>query len=111
MAKKNRAKAVDFDDSKMEILKNPSEAAAYLNAHLEEDGPNKEKYFLRALKNVARAHGVSHLAEKAELWRRTIYKVLSGDTVPRLDTLTSILNAMDLSITITRKSQSAKRSA
>lgn|GEM_PF-6904587 len=48
-----------YEESLIESLKDPAEAAAYLNAHLgEEDG---EALFLLALRDVARANGVAEM--------------------------------------------------
>lgn len=47
----------DYDESLMEALKQPSEAAEYLNVALEE---GDKSLFLTALGNVARAHGFTN---------------------------------------------------
>lgn len=55
----------------IEALKDPSEAAAYLNAAIEE---GDRAAFLLALRNVAEAHGgMTTIAEKAHLNRESLY--------------------------------------
>lgn len=89
-----------YEDSLKDSLKNPVEAAAYLNAHLgEEDG---EELFLLALRDVARANGVGDIAEAASLGRESLYKALSKDGNPKLSTLRSVLKAMGLKLTVER---------
>ena len=71
-----------YEESLKESLKNPEEAAAYLNAHLDED--DSEEMFLLALRDVAKAHGFSEVAEQADLGRESLYKALSKDGNPKL---------------------------
>jgi len=90
----------DYKESLTEALKDPKEAAAYLNAHLEEQGKDAEELFLMALRDVATAYGVSELAEEAELGRESLYKALSQSGNPKLSTLVSLLNAMGLKLSV-----------
>ena len=89
-----------YEDSLIESLKDPKEAAAYLNAHLEEEGEDAEALFLLALRDVAKSHQISELAEKAELGRESLYKTLSAEGNPKLTTLRALLQAMDLKLTV-----------
>ncbi|MCX5789143.1 MAG: putative addiction module antidote protein [Elusimicrobia bacterium] len=76
-------------------LKDPREAAAYLNAAVEENDP---ALILAALADVARAHGVSKTAKKASLTRMGLYKMLSKGGNPQFKTLLGVLNASGLQI-------------
>jgi len=97
-----------YEESLIESLKDPAEAAAYLNAHLgEEDG---EALFLLALRDVARANGVGEIAEAAALGRESLYKALSKDGNPKLSTLRSVLKAMGLKLTVERDEDRKKAS-
>ncbi len=97
-----------YEESLIESLKDPAEAAAYLNAHLgEEDG---EELFLLALRDVARANGVGEIAEAAALGRESLYKALSKDGNPKLSTLRSVLKAMGLKLTVERDEDRKKAS-
>ena len=87
MKMKNKIKAKKYEDSLIESLKDPIEAAAYLTVHIEDDSKYAEKTFLLALKDVARAYGIKEVAEKAKLGRESLYKTLSGSVNPKLNTL------------------------
>lgn len=87
-----------YEESLMESLQNPEEAAAYLNAHLDEE--DSEEMFLLALRDVAKAHGFSEVAEQANLGRESLYKALSKDGNPKLSTLKSLLKVVGLKLAI-----------
>ncbi len=89
-----------YEESLLEALRDPAEAAAYLNAHLEEDGEDVEELFLMALRDVARAHGFRHVADKAEVGRESLYKALSQTGNPKLTTLKRVLDAVGLKISV-----------
>lgn len=100
MAKKAKrtSKTISYNEHLFERLKNPKEAAAYLNAALEDEDP---RVFLVALKDVTEAHGgMAKLAKEAELNRENLYRTLSTRGNPRLDSLVSILDVFDLHISI-----------
>jgi probable addiction module antidote protein len=79
----------NYDEELMEALKNPEEAAEYLNAALAD--PNQE-VFLLALRDVIAARGgMSDLAEKATLNRVSLYRSLSKRGNPELRTLNRML--------------------
>lgn len=76
----------------IESLKDPNEAAAYLNAALEE---NDTQFFLKALRNVAEAHGgINQLGE------------LSQEN-PEFSNLAAILNTLGLKLEIAVKETQA----
>src|SRR5476649_1462336 len=89
-----------YDVSLRESLKDPKEAAAYLNAHLEDDEKDSEELFLLALRDVAKAHGFGDVAKSAELGRESLYKALSSDGNPKFSTLRSLLKAMGLKLSV-----------
>jgi DNA-binding phage protein len=62
MAMKSYKATKDYKEYLRETLADPEEAAAYLNAALEE---GDESVFLLALRDVAEAHGIAKLAEQA----------------------------------------------
>ena len=66
---------------------------------LEENDP---KYFAKALGNVARAKGMSSVSEATGLGRQSLYRALSGDGNPRIDTLFRVLDALEVKLAITR---------
>ena len=88
-----------FSETLNEILKDPEEAALYLEACLE-DGDME--LFTAALRDVAEARGgMSYLSQATHLNRETLYRTLSKDGNPRLETLHKILAAMGLRIGVT----------
>ena len=87
----------DHQKSLLETLKDPREAAEYLNAALEE-GDNE--LFLLALKNVVKASGVTNIARKTHLNRENLYKMLSEKGNPELTSLWSILSSIGLKMSI-----------
>lgn len=84
----------------LESLKDSEEAAAYLNAALEDDSEEAEELFLLALRNVAEARGLARLAEEAELNRESLYRMLSPKGNPRLSTLGALLDALGLRLAV-----------
>lgn len=90
-----------YEESLTEALKDPVEAAAYLNACLEDDGEgDAEELFLVALRDVAKAHGFTEVASKSKIGRESLYKVLSEEGNPTLATLSALLHAMGLRISV-----------
>ena len=81
------------DDYLDEALKDPKEAARYLNAAAEENDP---ALILVALAQVAKAHGVSKTAKRASLSRMGLYKMLSKTGNPEFKTFVGVLNASGL---------------
>ena len=91
-----------YEESLLESLQDPVEAAAYLNAHLE-DEEDSEEVFLLALRDVAKAHGFSGIAEKSKLGRESLYKSLSEAGNPKLTTLRTVLDSIGLKFNIEPK--------
>ncbi len=83
------------DEYLTESLKNPKEAALYLNAAAEENDPS---LLLVALANVAKAHGVTHMAKRVSLSRMGLYKTLSKKGNPEFKTFLGILKASGIPI-------------
>lgn len=80
-------------------LKDPKNAAAYVEAALEENDPEG---LLQALRNVADARGgVARIAEKTGLNREALYRTLSKRGNPQLKSLAAILGATGLRLSVT----------
>ncbi len=78
-----------------EHLRTPEEMAAYLEACLEEaDGD--ASLIARALGDIARARGMTEIAHDTGLSRESLYKGLSGDRTPSLDTILRVMKALGL---------------
>ena len=93
------ARSKNYQDSLLESLVDASEAAAYLNAALE-DGDNE--VFLLALRNVADARlgGMSKLANATGLNRESLYRMLSDNGNPELNSLSRLLQALGLKLAV-----------
>ena len=93
------AKSRTYDETLKETLNDPEEAAAYLNAALEEGDP---AVFLLALKDVANIHGgVARVAQAAKLNRENLYRMLSGNGNPTVNSLNALLHTLGLRLAIT----------
>ena len=93
------AKSIDYHDYLIESLKDPIEAAGYLNATLDDgdiDG------FLEALRNVIEAYGgMTKLADKASKSRNSLYKTVVGTGNPYLRNTSEILHTLGFHLSIT----------
>ena len=81
---------VDFLDSDEALVE-------YLNAALAENDP---KYFAKALGNVARAKGMSSISDVSGVGRQSLYRALSDEGNPRIDTLFKVLEALNIRLAI-----------
>ena len=79
----------DFDMA--EMLKTEEDVANYLTLVLEE---NDISEFTHALGVVARARGMSAVAEQSGLTREALYKALRPSSHPRFDTIHRVCNAL-----------------
>ena len=80
-----------------EHLRTPKEMAAYLEAAMEEAGDDAA-FIAKALGDIARAKGMSQVAGDAGLSRESLYKALSGDRNPSLDTVLKVVGALGLKL-------------
>ena len=79
----------------MKQLKDPREAAEYLNACFEDS----EEVFLLGLRNVVEARGgMSALAKSTKLNRENLYRSLSKRGNPKLSSLSTILEALGIEL-------------
>jgi probable addiction module antidote protein len=79
----------------LQRLRDPSEAADYINGALEQgDMPE----LMMALRDVAEARGVGHVAARAGLNRENVYRMLSDKGNPRLSSLFPLLLALGVEL-------------
>jgi probable addiction module antidote protein len=71
--------------------------AEYLTAAAEDENPD---VLLLALANVAKARGMTQVAEAAGLGRESLYKTLAPGAHPRMSTVRAILRALNVRLTI-----------
>jgi probable addiction module antidote protein len=92
------APSVAYEPWLIEKLKDPAEAAAYLEAVIEE---SDQAALMLALRQVAQAQGgIAKIARKAKLTREATYKMLSATGNPELRSLRAILSAAGLRIAV-----------
>ena len=93
------ARTIDYHDYLIETLKEPSEAAGYLNAALDDgdiDG------FLEALRNVVEARGgMTKLSEKTAKGRNNLCKTTSSTGNPYLRNTNEILQTLGFHLSVT----------
>ncbi|TNE79751.1 MAG: putative addiction module antidote protein [Bacteroidetes bacterium] len=82
-------KASKFDIA--EYLDNEEMVQEYLNHVLEEGNANE---IVAALGHVAKAIGMSKIAEQTGLSRPSLYKALSENAKPQFDTILKVLRAV-----------------
>jgi probable addiction module antidote protein len=81
-----------------DYVRSPADAAAYLEACLEE-APDDAGLFAAALGDIARARGMGELAAATGLTREGLYKALSKEGNPRLDTVLRVMRALQIRFT------------
>ena len=82
-------KLIPFDVTK--YLGDEVAVAEYLNAALEEENLGT---FLAALGDVAKAKGMTSVAEQAGLGRESLYKALAPGATPRFETIFKVAGAV-----------------
>ena len=100
-----------YREDLIEDLKDRREAAAYLNAALEE---GDKDVFLLALRDVLDAQGgMTKIAQYAKMNRVSLYKMLSKKGNPEFESILSLLNALRIKFQVVseRESRTHKRAA
>lgn len=94
----------------------PFDAAEYLDseemiaAYLSEAAASgDEQLFLTALADIARARSMTKLAKDSGLGRESLYKSLRAGAKPRFDTVSAIMRAMGLQLSVVPARTSAAR--
>jgi len=86
-------KVLSFDMA--EFLQTPDEVVEYLNQVIV-DGDNDE--LVRALGHIAKARGMTEIAEKSGLGRESLYKALRPGAKPQYATVAKVLSALGVGI-------------
>lgn len=107
----NRAAAVTasvaYEDWLIERLKNPEEAAAYLEAAIDQAD---QGVLMLALRQVAQAQGgVAAIARRAKLTREATYRILSLGGNPELRSFKALLAATGLRLAVRPAARHGKR--
>jgi probable addiction module antidote protein len=90
-----RIKLTEFDPSA--YLDNDDVIAEYLSAALEDGNPD---VFLSAVGNVAKARGMSVIAEQTGLGRESLYKAFAPGAKPRYDTVLKVLKSLGVKLQV-----------
>ena len=92
--------SVDYREALIEALRNnEEEQLLYLKATLEDNWDAPEA-FLLSLKTIAEARGFKNFAEEAGLSRESLYRTLSSDGNPKIETVFKILHALGMKLTV-----------
>lgn len=88
-----------------QLLRDPEVAVEYLNFALEDGNPD---VILMAVRSIAEAQheGIAGLAEKAELGRESMYKMLSNTGNPKLSSFTKVIHSLGLKLKVERNKPS-----
>lgn len=98
-----------YEDWLVQRLKDPAEAAAYIEAVIAE---GDQAAIMLALRQVARARGgIAEIARKAKLTREATYRMLSKGGNPELKSLTAVLGAAGLQLSVKPVGIRMKRAA
>lgn len=91
------AKTKTFTYDVADRLRTPEEMALYLDACIEESGGDAA-FIAKALGDIARAQGMTRVAEGAGLSRESLYKSLSGERVPDFSTVLKVMKSLGLKL-------------
>lgn len=86
-----------YQESLIQSLKDPEEAAEYINAAL---GEGDLDIFLLALRNVAEAHGMTSVSRRAKLNRVSLYRMLSKRGNPEFQSVLQLLSSWGLKLEV-----------
>lgn len=88
-------KVTEFDPSV--YLDSEEAIAEYLSAALEDDDPS---VFLAAIGHVAKARGMSAIAQESGLGRESLYKAFAPGAKPRYETVQKVLHSLGVKINV-----------
>ncbi|HVJ31615.1 MAG TPA: addiction module antidote protein [Terriglobia bacterium] len=90
MPKYTKFDAADYLDSEEMI-------AEYLNAVLEEDDP---ELFLSAIADIAKAKGMTKVAEESGLGRESLYKAFAPGSHPQYETVRKVIKSLGVRLKV-----------
>ena len=94
-ARKTKMKTLPWDAA--DYLKTDADVAHYLEAVFEDGDP---ALVASALGDVARAKGMTRVAQAAGLGRESLYKALSPDGNPEFATVLKVMRALGLKLRV-----------
>jgi probable addiction module antidote protein len=78
-----------------DYLRDEESIAEYLNALMEEED---EDLLLSGIGDIAKARGMTRIAEKAGLGRESLYKALAPGAKPRFETIMRVLHSLGVDL-------------
>lgn len=100
---KKQAKVLDIS----EYLDSEEAIAAYLSSIVEE---NDWDLLVQAIGHVAKARGMTKIAQDSGLGRESLYKSFGASSQPRFETVMKVLGAMHIRIQLTPDQPEKRRS-
>jgi len=94
-----------YQGSLIKSLKDPTAAAEYINAAIEE---NDLDTLLLAFRNVAEAHGMTVVSDRANLHRVSLYRMLSDEGNPEFQSVLQLLKAWGLKFSVVPEEESRR---
>jgi len=94
----------NYQEGLLKRLQEPEYAKEYLNEALKE---GSQEVFMVALRDVAKAKGISLIAKETELNRESMYRMLSKKGNPNLSSLSKLLDTLGLTLNIGMKENAA----
>ena len=80
-----------------DYLDNEEVIAEYLTAALEDENPD---VFLAAIAEVAKARGMTAVANSTGIGRESLYKALAPGAKPRYETIVKVLHGLGVKLTV-----------
>jgi probable addiction module antidote protein len=87
------AKTAPFDAA--DYLDNDETIAEFLTASMEDPNPD---VFLMALRDIAKARGMTDLAKTSGLGRESLYKALAPGSKPRYETIMKVMHGLGIAM-------------
>lgn len=100
-------KTSSFEADLMKKLRDPEFASAYITSAVAD---NDLAFLPIALGDVAKAHGISKLADESGINRRTLYKVFDKKGHPSFDLVTQIIQSLGLEFQVKARKKKSRAS-
>jgi probable addiction module antidote protein len=104
MKNNNNHTGSDFDEYLTDNLKESDELVfLHIKNALENPDvgePNDFKYLIKAIADVAKARGKGDIAEKSGITRQGLHKILNGESVPSIQNVMALLDAIGLKFSV-----------
>ena len=97
-----------FEADLMKKLRDPEFASAYITSAVAD---NDLAFLPIALGDVAKAHGISKLADETGINRRTLYKIFDKKGHPSFELVTQVVQSLGLEFQIKPQKKSTKSRA